>query len=393
MADKVKLNHLDSLISRLAASLRDGSLNQSVLFIGSEGLGKFKIVTELAKVIFCEKNMAACGECRDCLEISKLRHPDFILAFPFPNISPESKKLHIFQFSDPATSNAKFSEDTREEVERFIKIKTANPYAILDYEKKENIPVEVIKDIIHALAKKPLRGNRRAVGIIDIDKMAFGAGDLFLKTVEEPPLNTHLLMTTSRPDLLPQTLLSRALRINVPRADEAQLMELLSENREIECKQAAFLSRFAGGSPGRAVNLEHNEVFERRRQILQYINDIFNSRMGILLHNLNSNYRSSNISFDEAKLDFEIIETVVHDLYLIDENDLEKNIINIDIMPELMKLPRIEKEKLDIWMKCLIETKKACLVNNVSVNSGMTFLFACYSRALEEPFRPQFKLP
>ena len=99
-----------------------------------------------------------------------------------------------------ASSGAKFSEDTYDEIERFKEAKLSNPYTIVDFDKKENIPVELVKDMMRTLSRKPLRGQRRVAAVLDIDKMAFGAADLFLKTVEEPPADTHVILTTSRPE-------------------------------------------------------------------------------------------------------------------------------------------------------------------------------------------------
>ncbi len=239
------MDHLERLSKTLSDAARSGNLSQSLLLVGRPGIGKFFLVTDIARVLLCERDMSGCGKCSSCKEVNKLYHPDFPLLFPFPNLRPESRKMTVFPFSDPVSSGAKFSEDTHDEIERFKETKLSDPYAIVDFDKKENIPVELVKDLMRTLSRKPLRGQRRVAAVLDIDKMAFGAADLFLKTVEEPPVNTHVILTTSRPDLLMPTLLSRAHMIKVPPAPPDRLEEYLSDSHRLAWK-TRFLSETAG---------------------------------------------------------------------------------------------------------------------------------------------------
>ncbi len=392
-------DHLNKLSANLISSAQKGSLSQSILLIGPEGIGKFALIMELTKALLCENDHSACGNCQSCKDVIRFYHPDFLFAFPFPNIRPESKKVTIFSFSDPVSSNARYSEDTRDEVELFKKSKLENPYAILDFEKKENIPVEVIKDLIHALTRRPFRGGRRVVAILDIDKMAFGAADLFLKTVEEPPENTHLLLTTSRPDLLFPTLLSRTHRITVPPVPQDILVKSLIEKLGVQDDYASYLARASGGSLGMSVRLHESDIKDRRDKIVGFFARLLSGApMNALIYDINNAYTGNlkagiKIGFDEIKMDFEIIESIIHDIYLIGENGLENHLINTDIAGNLKRLNRPEREVLDIWSSCNAETSRACLVNNVAANSAMVFLYLSFAQAMRDLTMPKYKLP
>jgi len=388
------MNHLEKISIMLTDSARSGSLSQSILLVGRPGVGKFSIALNIARSLLCENNMNGCGNCRSCKDVNRLIHPDFLLLFPFPNLKPESRKVTVFQFSDPVSSQARFSEDTRDEVERFREIKIEDPFAIVDFDKKENIPVETVKDLMRALAKRPLKSGRRAVVILDIDKMAFGAADLFLKTVEEPPFDSHLILTTSRPDLLLPTLLSRTHIVKVPPAANDDLESFLVQKLGVKNSEASFLTRISGGTPGGAVYLHESGIFERRARVIAFFAGLCAGKdTNRLIDLVNGEYSFKRPKLEEVRLDFEIMESLIHDLYLLRENDLDKYLVNVDIKGKLMELGRPEAAALDIWKACCAETKRACLVNNVSAGTAMAFFYISCAGAMENPAGISFKLP
>jgi DNA polymerase III delta prime subunit len=386
--------HLKNLSQKLCEAATKGTLNQSLLFVGQEGIGQFALVMNLVETLLCEEGKTACGKCYSCRQVARLYHPDFLFLFPFPNLRPESKKMTVFNFSDPITSSAKFSEDTKDAIEEYRQAILADPFALSEFDKKENIPVEVVKDLIGSLAKKPLRGGRRVVAILDIDKMAYGAADLFLKTVEEPPQNTHLILTTSRPNLLYPTLLSRTQRIKIPPVPEEQMETILKERIEASEATRQYLSRMSGGSPGRASRLFSGEILSRRDVILGLFEKLTKKvSKGALISEVDAQYGGFKSKFDDIKTDFDIIETIIHDLYILDENRLDNHLINVDIKRKFSDMEAPEREVLDIWNGCLAETRRACTVNNVAADAGMMFFFISCAEAMENQIRPKYTLP
>lgn len=384
--------HLKEISSRLKSLAESGDLNQSVLLTGPDGIGKFKLTMDITSALLCEKK-TGCGKCAACRKVSALQHPDFLFTFPFPKIG-ESRKNTVFPFSDPATSNARYSDDTKDEIDNYLSIRREDPFAIIDFEKKENIPVEVIKDLILSLSKKPLMGGRRVAAILNVDKMAFGAADLFLKIVEEPPDNTHIILSTANPDLLMPTLLSRTSVIKIPPAKTEDLEKYLNKKLEIPGGYASYLARMSQGSPGRAVYLSQNDLLDRRNIIIPYFEKLMKAEnLSSLIEEVNREYSQAGIRFNEIRLDFEIMESIVHDLFLLGKNRLDNHLINVDIKEKLanMKIPSIES--LDVWKKYCGETKRACLVNNVSLNSAMVFFYISCAEAVENPVITRMKLP
>jgi DNA polymerase III delta prime subunit len=386
--------HLQELRDKLCQAAHDGSLNQSVLFIGREGIGKISLIMNLAQTLLCENDRTACGHCSSCTEVARLYHPDFLYLFPFPNLRPESKKMTIFPFSDPVGSSAKFSEETHDAVEEHKQAILEDPFSLTSFEKKVNIPVEVIKDLMQSLAKRPMLGGRRVVAILDIDKMAYGAADLFLKTVEEPPKNTHLLLTTSRPDLLYPTLLSRTQRIKVPPVPEDNMVGLLKERLKADDNICRYLARISGGSPGIAGRLHEADVTIRRDRLLELILMLLKrENMGQVIIEVNSQYSGGKTRYDDTEIDFDILETIIHDLYLAGENRLDNHLINVDIKPKFREIKAPRREVLDIWNECCAEVRRSCTVNNVAADAGMMFFFISCAEAMESQTRPKYTLP
>jgi len=387
------VDHIEKISKRLMSLAKNEDLNQSILLSGQDGIGKFKLVMDIAAALLCE-TLSACGQCSGCVNVYNLRHQDFLLVFPFPKIKPESKKNTVFPFSDPVSSNARYSDDTKDEIDNYISARIENPFAIVDFDKKENIPVEVIKDLILALSKKPLLGGRRVVAVINVDKMAFGAADLFLKVVEEPPDDTHIILSTANPDQLMPTLLSRTDIIKVPPARTEDLEKYLHKNLNLPENQSAYLARMSKGSPGLALYLSQCDLLSRRDKIFSFFEKtLTHKNLSGLIEEVNHEYTGVSYSFSEIKLDFEIMESIVHDLYLLNKNQLDNHLVNVDIKGKLKELKVPEIESLDVWKGYCSEVRRACLVNNVSVNSAMVFFYISCANAVDNPVRARLKLP
>ncbi|MBA3960716.1 MAG: AAA family ATPase [Chthoniobacterales bacterium] len=100
--------------------------------------------------------------------------------------------------------------------------------------KSRRIVIEQIRQLEHALQMRASAGRRKVAIISEADRMVPQAANAFLKTLEEPPNNSLLLLLTAMPEVLPDTILSRCLTLklaaptNVIRsAEERELIDLL----------------------------------------------------------------------------------------------------------------------------------------------------------------------
>ena len=104
--------------------------------------------------------------------------------------------------------------------------------------KSRRIIVEQIRDLEHALQMRASNGRRKVVIIADADRLQPQAANAFLKTLEEPPKDSLLLLLSALPEALPETMLSRCITIpltaddhrQAKAAEEEKLVKLLQQS-------------------------------------------------------------------------------------------------------------------------------------------------------------------
>jgi DNA polymerase III subunit delta' len=98
--------------------------------------------------------------------------------------------------------------------------------------KSRRILIEQIRRLEQALRAKPVAGSRKVVVIREADRLQPQAANAFLKTLEEPPAGSHVFLTSSSPDALLETILSRCivvqLRAGAPPPPDEAAAELLA---------------------------------------------------------------------------------------------------------------------------------------------------------------------
>ena len=164
---------------RLLARLQEGRIRGSLLFTGPEGIGKRRVALELAQRELCFRR-TACGQCEGC----RLFAGDD-LPFELPNllrITPEGKAGVI----------------------RIDQIRAG-----LD---SSNQP-RVSRGVIEWAALAPAMGCHRWILVEEAHRLNESSGNILLKTLEEPPPDTHFILVTHRPEALLQTIRSRCERI------------------------------------------------------------------------------------------------------------------------------------------------------------------------------------
>lgn len=204
-------------ITLLGQHLRTGALRHAYLFIGPEGIGKRTLATRLAGAILCQREAdRPCGECASCRKISELRHPD----------------LHVVQTEEGETT----------------------------------LKVDQIRELQRKISLAPFEADRRVVLLLRTHEMSVEAGNALLKTLEEPPAESVLLLTAeSRESLLP-TIVSRCEVLALRPVPNDMLVEAL-EARLKEPERARSLAGLAAGRPGVALRLAGDQdELERRRE-------------------------------------------------------------------------------------------------------------------------------
>jgi DNA polymerase-3 subunit delta' len=96
--------------------------------------------------------------------------------------------------------------------------------------------IEQIRELEHTLQMRASNGRRKVAIIPDADRLVVQAANAFLKTLEEPPKDSLLLLLSALPEALPETILSRCIVIPLApngqgqsKDEEAKLVKLLQQ--------------------------------------------------------------------------------------------------------------------------------------------------------------------
>jgi DNA polymerase-3 subunit delta' len=236
----------DDLKSRLSKSLEAGSLPASLLFHGPRGIGKQRLALWLAQTLLCENANRPCGKCKSCLYSLNLAHPDLHWYFPRPRLKD----------TDPSV------EDVRDDYQGAIIDRMSNNGLYTAPPGNEGIYIATVRAIVHHAALSPAMGRRKVFVIGDAEKMGFQEGseyaaNAFLKLLEEPPDDTHVIITSSEPGALLPTIRSRTVAVRMSPLPENVVRDFLSNpvvadalNASGDTHSVNERAQLAAGAPG-----------------------------------------------------------------------------------------------------------------------------------------------
>ena len=219
----IDLEALDGLESAKRMILRlgrDQAPTHAVLFYGMIGSGKSSLAQALTNAWICKNaSEAPCGECQPCNAFKRGMAADVL------RVEPQGAS-------------------------RWIKMEAIRPD-----KKSELISIQEF------FRTSALTSRNKVVLIEDLDRLTSDAANALLKTLEEPPRHTKIVMTTSRPGAILPTIFSRCLAI---RCD----LPVLNPPADLEPELLAS----AGGSPGQLAQIL--DQLEWRRQWLAFVHDL-----------------------------------------------------------------------------------------------------------------------
>jgi DNA polymerase III subunit delta' len=106
-----------------------------------------------------------------------------------------------------------------------------------------------------AMTLRPYAGGRRVAVIGRADRLTEQAANCVLKTLEEPPPQTHILLCAAHPERLPATVTSRCQTFGCAAVPAAEISQWLVARHAVDPALAGLAAHLCGGRPGRALNL------------------------------------------------------------------------------------------------------------------------------------------
>ncbi|HRQ90342.1 MAG TPA: ATP-binding protein, partial [Bacteroidia bacterium] len=138
--------------------------------------------------------------------------------------------------------------------------------------KSRRISVEAIRTLEHTLQMAAPAGVTKFAVIRDADRMTESASNAFLKTLEEPPQSSRVLLLSSRPEMLLETILSRC--ITVPLAGDVVATDLGEGLRGFLDTLAQHVLKKRGGlSAALRLMQSFSELLKSEKETIEKQND------------------------------------------------------------------------------------------------------------------------
>lgn len=228
-ADYTELNALlpwhDPLWSRLVRARQTDRMPHALLLSGHAGLGKRHFALLLGRSLLCrtpDPRGLPCGHCSACILLRAGNHPDLTLC------------------------DLEINEKTGKE--------------------KSAISIDQIRGLVDFLALKSHYDGYRIVVIDPAERLNPHASNALLKTLEEPPPKTLLILVTAQPTYLPRTILSRCQQLVFRPATAGPALDWLATRLD-QRHDPVLLLNLAGGAPLAALALAQGGL-DRRQSML-----------------------------------------------------------------------------------------------------------------------------
>ncbi len=196
--------------NELEKTIQSGNISHSYLFLGIDGIGKKEIAKEFSKKLLCNNKEKNC-QCKSCICFETQNHPDF---------------------------------------------KIIN-------EEDETIKINTIRELVSTVYEKPIMSKNKIYIINSADKMTKEAQNSLLKTLEEPPEYTIIILIASNTDMLLNTIKSRCTKITFEKLTPSEILEILKEQSKEIPDISEKMFDFFDGSIAKALKiLEKKEIYD-----------------------------------------------------------------------------------------------------------------------------------
>jgi len=197
----------DAAIELLRSALSSECLAHSLLLSGPDGIGKRSLALAFAAWVYCtNRGDDSCGECAGCRQVAAQSHPDL----------------------------------------RLVTIPSG----------KKEIGVEQARDLKRWITLRSAQGNTKIAILLDAEMLTLAAQNALLKTLEEPPAGSMLMVVANNADAMLATVRSRCQRIPLRPLAMPLVTQILVDEHQVSPAIAGDLARLAEGSPGRALALQ-----------------------------------------------------------------------------------------------------------------------------------------
>jgi len=206
-------------ITILQSILRTGNVPNALLFTGEDGIGKRSAAMVFIQTLLCLSTVEAkeginpCNTCLSCQKIQSGNHPDFLI------VAPEKDE--------------------------------------------HSIKIDDIRAMQESVVFAPIDAKWKVILIAPAERLTVQAQNSLLKTLEDAPPYTVLILIASKSGLLLPTLLSRCQKVPFSPLSLSQIESILMEKKKWSISNARLVAAFTGGKLGEALAIEMEAAREK----------------------------------------------------------------------------------------------------------------------------------
>lgn len=290
----------DRSVSALRRDISTGRVAHAYLFVGPESTGKFTTALAFASVLLCEREKGkpgredACGECVACEKMKAGVHPDFMV------IRRDGQFIKIGEF----------------EADR----------------KQKDLPQ--IRQLIAAANRKPYEGPVNFFVVDEAHRMTTSAANSLLKTLEEPPGDTVVVLTATMTGSLPKTIVSRCRVVRFQALQQRQLETEIRRVRGFKKDEAQLLAAFSAGRMDLALTSDPEEIAARLERAITLFEAGIKGRTDSILKAVAGIGRPS----EEAETLLESFRLILREAILLQRDVSSKHLMSEEMSEKLRPL-------------------------------------------------------
>jgi DNA polymerase III subunit delta' len=315
----------------LQRAVAEGRIGQSLLMAGPRGVGKYQFAVALAQALNCGHVTEgdACAKCVTCLKIERGEFGDV--------------RTVIRESKDPGVKKDSKSQ--------FIRI-------------------EQTRSMSEQAQFRPYEGRRRVFIIDDAEWLRHEAANSILKTLEEPPSTSLIVLVTPKPYVLLETIRSRCQMLSFAPLNPSEIEGHLQMKERMPADEARLRARLAQGSIGRALEINLDEYRETRNTMFELIETLGVSREITKLLSA-SEYLGRKLEKEEFENHLDTLMVLLADLFHLKLNASEASLTNADIAERLkLVADKLILDQITGWVDRIEEILLA-LARNVNRQLAM----------------------
>ena len=368
-------------------AMESGRLPHALLFHGPQGTGKEGHALELAAMLNCtgKDDKGPCGHCPSCKKTKSFQHENIKLILPLP-------RGKISSSNDPSIKAFR-NEKALDDYLDMLKEKSEDPYYNIQVTGANTILINSVREIKQDISMSTVNNEWKVILIFQAEKLCLpspAAAHALLKILEEPPDKTVILLVSSHPNIILDTILSRCQRLYFPPIPNAVIQNQL-EDAGHDPIQAAVISCISAGNIAFSRQLK-DDYSDTMEKLFVLLNACFSQDPSTWEKFINISARLKYNDLSKLEQLFRCASLFFRDLLYYANTSIDDGIIYKNQMGKIDKL--CQSYPNGDWQACIqhIENTQNYILRNGYPPLMLTNLIIDIQKAIQGEYYKPFQL-